>query len=558
MSTDRSKDRLADPAEHLPLHPADRATFPSDPSERRCRLTSMSASCRPVCARFVIHSLGDGEQCILPFAHEGDCRAGILQCEVSDARSFLDQGVVDLRCLRRARYVDVDGTLACHEHVLEADKYAAAQIARDTRAVLIEPGRTCQRCGQVRGAKLDLDHCPRCGLLADVPPGSQLAHRARWPIGGRWQRIGRHSHERSRSLWMRVLGLGEQIELCAGPAGEGAVARIDSTHPRFDALRSVLHWAKLAAGEENRNLVSDAHAAESEPRWTRARQARLDAGYSVDLVARLARIDAGLVDRIESRLQRPSVGELHAIGAVLGVHAGWLEADRLLPASPPLAPSREGARPTSIMCPRCGMGTLDSGCCDECGLPRALGRPHRAGSIGGLGVAALIGAPVPVSSQICPCPPGSGWRRIGRLDASRTKSLWVRVSEDSGCVGSLDVCAGPLGASTARVERGDPGFEDLARVIDLAIDASASEDSDGAALLREAFPRQSRLRKARLISGLSIDRLAHLVGMDPHDIARMDARRKSIPARAAISIGAIVDADPVWLADDLSTSTVSS
>lgn len=30
------------------------------------------------------------------------------------------------------------------------------------------------------------------------------------------------------------------------------------------------------------------------------------------------------------------------------------------------------------------------------------------------------------------------------------------------------------------------------------------------------------------------------------------------PARAAISIGAIVDADLVWLADDLSTSTVSS
>lgn len=83
----------------------------------------------------------------------------------------------------------------------------------------------------------------------------------------------------------------------------------------------------------------------------------------------------------------------------------------------------------------------------------------------------------PVSRHLEP-----GWRRIGRIDGQRRRSLWIRETSDA-----LELCAGREGDDAyVRITPENPQWRDFSDVLAAARFAAEYEDDDGLTLEREA------------------------------------------------------------------------
>ncbi|MGC2778798.1 MAG: hypothetical protein WA418_24530 [Bradyrhizobium sp.] len=74
-----------------------------------------------------------------------------------------------------------------------------------------------------------------------------------------------------------------------------------------------------------------------------------------------------------------------------------------------------------------------------------------------------------------------GWQRIGRIDSTQRRSLWIRESPDS-----LELCAGREGDDAyVRITPSNPQWREMEAVLSCARFAADYEDSDGLTLERE-------------------------------------------------------------------------
>lgn len=83
-----------------------------------------------------------------------------------------------------------------------------------------------------------------------------------------------------------------------------------------------------------------------------------------------------------------------------------------------------------------------------------------------------------------------GWRRIGRIDSTGRRSLWIRETWTGDGPACIELCAGREGDDAyVRLTPADPQWRDLENVFTRARFAAENEDRDGLTLDREAAAR---------------------------------------------------------------------